>query len=88
LKVIVVPGSNQAIPPEVEHDVRPVDQVCFSIYFLSIPEHRARGNELPTHEAPELGGETACWAHLICHECGAVLNGERHAQGYGSTTGS
>ena len=27
------------------------------------------------------GGESACFAHLICPECGAVLDGGEHAQG-------
>ena len=27
------------------------------------------------------GGESACFAHLICPECGVVLDGAEHAQG-------
>jgi hypothetical protein len=27
------------------------------------------------------GGETACYAHLVCPECGAVLDGAAHASG-------
>ena len=27
------------------------------------------------------GGETACYAHLVCPECGAVLDGGAHASG-------
>jgi hypothetical protein len=27
------------------------------------------------------GGESACFAHLICPECGAVLDGSEHVQG-------
>jgi hypothetical protein len=30
--------------------------------------------------ADEEGGETACWAHLVCAECGAML-GEDHRDG-------
>jgi tellurite resistance-related uncharacterized protein len=41
LSVTVGPGSRQAIPPEVEHYVVPLDRVRFSIDFLSIPEERA-----------------------------------------------
>jgi hypothetical protein len=26
------------------------------------------------------GGESACWAHLLCTECGAVLDGGAHAE--------
>ena len=29
------------------------------------------------------GGETACYAHLVCPECGAVLDGGAHASGCG-----
>jgi hypothetical protein len=27
------------------------------------------------------GGESACFAHLICPECGVVLDGTEHVQG-------
>jgi hypothetical protein len=27
------------------------------------------------------GGESACFAHLICPECGIVLDGATHVQG-------
>ena len=27
------------------------------------------------------GGESACFAHLICPECGAVLDGSAHVVG-------
>jgi hypothetical protein len=26
------------------------------------------------------GGETACWAHLLCPECGVVLDGGAHTK--------
>jgi len=85
LDVIVGPGSLQAIPPEVEHNVQPLDRVCFSIDFLSIPKERAGCSDVTVQEAPEQGGETACWAHLLCPECGAVLDGEPHPDGCGAT---
>jgi transcription initiation factor TFIIIB Brf1 subunit/transcription initiation factor TFIIB len=28
-------------------------------------------------DIPE-GGETACWAHLVCAECGSVIGDEPH----------
>jgi hypothetical protein len=27
------------------------------------------------------GGETACWAHLLCADCGVVLDGGPHRDG-------
>ena len=30
----------------------------------------------------EEGGEAACWAHLVCPECGAIVS-EGHAAGCG-----
>jgi tellurite resistance-related uncharacterized protein len=83
LNVIVVPGSPQAIPPEVVHNVQPLDQVRFSIHFLSIPTVRERHNHVVALQTPEAGGETACWAHLLCPECGAVLDGGPHVDGCG-----
>jgi hypothetical protein len=29
----------------------------------------------------EAGGEAACFAHLVCHECGVVLDGSPHRPG-------
>jgi uncharacterized protein DUF3565 len=29
----------------------------------------------------ERGGETACYAHLVCPECGSLLDGGGHAPG-------
>lgn len=37
--------------------------------------------DLPALEV-ELGGESACYAHLLCRECGAVLD-EHHRQSDG-----
>ena len=25
------------------------------------------------HDAPESGGDAACWLHLVCEDCGAVV---------------
>jgi hypothetical protein len=32
----------------------------------------------------EAGGEAACFAHLVCPECGVVLDGSPHRQGCAS----
>jgi hypothetical protein len=34
-------------------------------------------------EYAEEGGETACWAHLVCPECGAMVH-EGHVAGCSS----
>jgi len=81
LNVIVGPQSTQAIPPEVEHNVQPLDQVRFSIDFFSIPKVGEMHHGVVTQEALEAGGETACWAHLLCPQCGAVLDGGPHLAG-------
>ena len=30
------------------------------------------------HSEEDLGGESACYAHLICPECGVVMDGSEH----------
>jgi len=32
-------------------------------------------------ETVEQGGETSCYAHLVCEECGALLDGGGHREG-------
>jgi hypothetical protein len=39
-----------------------------------------KGLESPLCD-PDRGGETACYAHLVCPECGAMLDGSAHAFG-------
>jgi hypothetical protein len=38
-------------------------------------------NDEPEDE--DEGGESACFAHLICPECGVVLEDAKHVQGCG-----
>ena len=33
---------------------------------------------MTTGDGFDEGGETACWMHLVCSECGAVLDDEGH----------
>ena len=87
LNVIVGPGSTQAIPPEVEHKVEPLNQVCFSIDFLSISQEPTASDRVTVQGDPEQGGDTACWAHLLCPECGAVLDGGPHSESCSSAHG-
>jgi tellurite methyltransferase len=81
LHLIVRAGSTQAIPPEVEHEVQALDRVCFSIDILSVPEGRTSCNDVALQEVPGHGGETACWAHLLCPTCGVILDGGPHRDG-------
>jgi|GEM_PF-179003 len=87
LKVVLGPGSTQAIPPNVEHEGRPLGPVRFAIEFFAVGEpepadaiHAGPG-ALPGRAAADQGGDPACWAGLLCPECGAVLDGGRHRQG-------
>jgi hypothetical protein len=34
-----------------------------------------------TDDHSDEGGESACFAHVICPECGVVLDGAEHQQG-------
>ncbi len=40
-----------------------------------------RGEEVVTADVPDEGGEPACFAHLLCPDCGAVLDGGPHLEG-------
>jgi tellurite methyltransferase len=73
----------QPIPPEIDHEVSPLGRVRFSIDFLTVLRHHAVAEQsdqltrLPLTEA-EQGGDPACWAGLLCLECGVVLDGGDH----------
>jgi tellurite resistance-related uncharacterized protein len=73
-------GATQAIPPDVDHDVQPHPPVRFSIDFFSVDRSRQRRHdrEPPDGDTSEQGGDPACWAGLLCAECGAVLDGSPH----------
>jgi tellurite methyltransferase len=77
IDIVLNSGSVQAIPPEVEHEVQALGEVSFSVDFLSVPDARTR-TTAPLLAFDDQGGETACWAHLLCQECGAVLEGGSH----------
>ncbi len=89
LAVVVVAGSNQAIPPEVVHQVQPLGSVSFSIDFLSVDEPKpitvsandGQGGERAGWHVGDEGGDPVCWAHLLCPECGIVLEGGSHRSG-------
>jgi len=62
----------QAIPPGVFHEVKPAGPVRFSIDFYTVDRN------VPPPAAGEAGGDPACWAGLLCPECGAVLTEDPH----------
>ena len=42
-------------------------------------EDQPSGFAPKTWDADTEGGDPACWAHLICPECGVVLEGTSHS---------
>jgi tellurite resistance-related uncharacterized protein len=91
IDVALGPDSIQAIPPEVRHAIQPVGSVRFSIDFYTIRHDWGTASTGTTPGAPEWdalpdgadreGGESACLAHLLCAECGAVLDASGHVAG-------
>lgn len=77
-------GAVQAIPPDIDHEVLPVGPVRFSVDFLAVERARAQANmeRGKSRRAPSgQGGDPACWAGLLCPECGIVLDGSPHHLG-------
>jgi tellurite resistance-related uncharacterized protein len=76
----------QPVPPEIEHEVSPLGHVRFSIDFFTADSRRACAKRLDSLTGASLsnaekGGDPACWAGLICLECGGVLDGSDHRPG-------
>ncbi|HUZ09000.1 MAG TPA: DUF3565 domain-containing protein [Acidimicrobiales bacterium] len=69
-------GSTQAIPPEIDHRVEPIGAVRVSIDFFVVD--RTGGVTETRAESAQEGGDPACWAGLLCPECGAVVDGTEH----------
>ncbi len=68
------------IPPEVEHDVHPVGAVRFTIDLSAVDRGSSedRSGGASEQAADRGGGDPACWAALLCPECGAVLDRSAH----------
>ncbi|HEY5265972.1 MAG TPA: DUF3565 domain-containing protein [Acidimicrobiales bacterium] len=88
--VIIDSSATQAIPPGLDHSLGTSGPVCLSIDFFSIdrgevedpPEHDDRLPEMNqdvTSTTSDDGGETACWAHLVCAECGGIFDDVAHS---------
>lgn len=64
-EAVVEDGAPAWIPPDTPHGVQLSGPVRFAVEF-----HRAPP---PPADDDEQGGEAACYAHLLCEECGVVL---------------
>lgn len=66
IDIVLVPGSSQAIPPDVEHHVQPLGPVRLAIDFLAVDERRRTTTGHDPAPAPpfshmgEEGGDPAC----------------------------
>jgi tellurite methyltransferase len=69
---VLVPGEAQPIPSEVAFDVEPLGHAQFTIEWFARRSHDAGK---ATRFADSEGGDPACWAHLICPDCGDLLEG-------------
>jgi hypothetical protein len=70
----------------MDHDVQPMERVRFSIDFFDVDRRRpdTAGIERPEEKRAaigEQGGDPACWAALLCPECGVLLPGGQHREG-------
>ena len=76
-------GATRAIPPDVEHQVEPVGGAEFWIEFLAVDRAAQAATAPPAQPqvAADQGGDPACWANLLCPECGAVMDGNPHKAG-------
>jgi len=82
-------GAAGPIPPGVEHEIDLDANARVSIEFFEVVPYASRqvtrqAEATASVAEPEPGRDAACWAHLLCPECGAVLT-EGHARGCSST---
>jgi IS30 family transposase len=74
------------VAPDVDHHVQPLR---FTIEFLAVdrttmvqPTKGQPGPEGAKRFVTDQGGDPACWAGLLCEDCGVVLDGGTHRAGY------
>lgn len=77
MEIELLGDTEQAIPPEIFHEIRPLGSVRFVVDFLAVDRSGERHPRSPVDQ----GGDPACWAGLICPECGAVLEEAHHRAG-------
>lgn len=70
---------SQAIPPELDHRLDFDGPIHFSIEYLKVERRQliAAFDKLEIISSNE-GGERACFAHIVCPVCGAVVENEPH----------
>lgn len=86
IDTVLGPGASQAVPPEVDHELRLLGPVSFTIDFFAVdrrgpepdPARQSVETEPSEVEGIDEGGDPACWAGLLCPECSAVLDGGAH----------
>ncbi|MGH9043615.1 MAG: DUF3565 domain-containing protein [Acidimicrobiales bacterium] len=81
IKVVVSAGSTQPIPPVVPHHVEPLGPVRFCIEFLKVGPPSFEITTEEQQDEPDQGGEAACYVHMLCPQCGTVLDGSAHSPG-------
>jgi tellurite resistance-related uncharacterized protein len=83
IDVEIAAGSTQMIPPEIDHYVQPLGKVRFSIEFWVVDHvgSVAGAESLKSDSSTEEGGDPACWAGLLCADCGVVLGDGSHRPG-------
>ena len=88
-------GAVQGIPPDVPHRLEVLGPVRLTIDFFSVPgsdsgpssdgervdEGGGEPGEASDDEMGDEGGDPACWAGLVCEECGAVVGPDPHRPG-------
>lgn len=83
-------GASQGIPPGVEHEIEPLGVVRFVVEFFAVDrdrqpsEHTDRNPGEPS-KSMDMGGDPACWAGVVCPECGAITDGGPHRLGCPNT---
>ncbi len=75
-------GENQRVP----HEVEPLRAVGFSDEFLIVdragqPDEHGERRAAHPRDPGERGGDPACWAGLVCPECGSIVGGGDHRAG-------
>lgn len=75
----------QAIPPSVEHEIELEGDARLFLEFLKVVPFTARrrpqlASRGPSEPGPAAAGDPACWAHLLCAECGSAPS-EKHRAG-------